>query len=216
VAQLSTLAVMRTPFIIVVISLLLTGCVPKPSNERYVVSRPELDAKTRDAILQHRVILGMFPDEAAAAAGQFAYAVKVDKARWGDSYDTWQVIYAQRAHPDDSEIELNFWTSTQFDTTNVVGFKVVFEHGRAVSITRIHNKEEDARLSQAAATRIAQEAAVKHGYRLKDYRKATANYALMRDGAWMAFFECKAPTPDKNFTVWIDDRTGEARVESRE
>jgi hypothetical protein len=144
-----------------------------------------------------------------------AYIILSLTGRYGPIADA-SLIYAQRAHPDDSEIELNFWTSTQFDTTNVVGFKVVFEHGRAVSITRIHNKEEDARLSQAAATRIAQEAAVKHGYRLKDYRKATANYALLRDGAWMAFFECKAPTPDKNFTVWIDDRTGEARVESRE
>jgi hypothetical protein len=207
---------MRTPFIIVVISLLLTGCVTKPSNERYVASRTDLDAKTRDAILQHRVILGMFPDEAAAAAGQFAYAVKVDKARWGDNYDTWQVIYAQRAHPDDSEIELNFWTRTQFDTPEPVGFKVVFEHGRAVSITRTPKKEESTRLGQAEATRIAQAAAVKNGYRLADYRKVTAYYALMRDGAWMAFFECKAPTPDKNFTVWIDDRTGEVRVEPRE
>jgi hypothetical protein len=209
------LAVMRTLIPIVVISLVVAGCI-KPDNERYVTGRPDIDQKTREAILQHRVILGMFPDEAAAAAGQFAYAVKVDKAWWGENYDTLQVIYAQRGHPDNSEIELNFWTSTQFDTTNVVGFKVVFEHGRAVSISRTHNKEEDARLSQAEATRIVQEAAVKHGYRLEAYRKATANYALMRDGAWMAFFECKAPIPDKDFTVWIDDRTGEARVESRE
>jgi hypothetical protein len=202
-----------TSILTVMLLLILSGCAGKPYNERYVTGRPDIDPKTREAILQHRVILGMFPDEAAAAAGQFAYAVKVDKARWGENYDTLQVIYSERVHPDNSEIELNFWTSTQFDTTNVVGFKVVFEHGRAVSITRTHNKEEDARLSQAEATRIAQEAAVKHGYRLKDYRKATANYALMRDGAWMAFFECKAPTPDKSFTVWIDDQSGEVRVE---
>ena len=68
-------------------------------------------------------------------------------------------------------------------------------------------------MSQAEATRIARETAMKHGYSLADYRKATAHYALMRDGAWMAFFECKAPIPSKNFAIWIDDLTGEARVE---
>src|SRR5277367_4297924 len=154
--------------------LILAGCVGKPDNERYVASRPDLDPKTREAILQHKVILGMFPDEAAAAAGQFSYAVKVDKARWGENYDTWQVIYSERAHPDDSEIELNFWTRTQFDTTNVVGFKVIFTNGRATSITRIPPTKKT-RLSQEEATRIAEESAVKHGYRLADYRKATAN-----------------------------------------
>jgi hypothetical protein len=61
--------------------------------------------------------------------------------------------------------------------------------------------------------RLDNAAAVKNGYRLDDYRKATANYALLRAGTWMAFFECNAPTPDKNFCVWIDDRTGDVRVE---
>jgi hypothetical protein len=211
-AYINKLGVMRSSFTIFLITLLLSGCDTKPPNERYVASRPELDAKTRQAILQHRVILGMFPDEAAAAAGQFTYGVKVDKARWGGSYDTMQVIYAQRSHPDDSEIELNFWTRTQFDTPEPAGFTVVFKHGRAVSVDRIPKKEEG-RLGQAEATRIAEAVAVKNGYRLADYRKATANYGFLKEGFWMAFFECNAATPDKNFSVWIDDRTGEVSVE---
>jgi len=206
---------MRTPVLILTASLALTGCITTPYNERYVAKRPELDPQTREAILQHRVILGMFPDEAIAAAGRFRSRVKADKTRWGEDWysQTQEIIYSQRSQPDDSYIDLVFWNRTQFDTPDPVGFKVVFEHGRAASITRIHRKEEDARLSQAEATRIAREAAVQHGYRLADYRKTTARYALMKDGFWMAFFEHKVRPFDKHFTIWIDDQSGEVRVE---
>src|SRR5271156_4161834 len=104
----------------------------------------------------------MFPDEAAAAAGQFAYAVKADKARWGTNSDPEQVIFSERAHPDNSEIELNFWTRTQFNTMSDAGFKVVFNHGKAVSITRLATKQAEARLTEEEATGIAEEAAKKH------------------------------------------------------
>jgi len=202
-----------SPALTVALLLLLSGC---SFNQRYVAGRRDLDPKTREAILQHRVILGMFPDEAIAAAGTFASAVKADKARWGEKYDSWQVIRSERAHPDDSYIDLVFWTRTQFDTPERVGFKVVFSHGRAVSITRLPPpKEDDARLTRAVATRIAEAAAEKHGYHLADYRKAKAYYeALGKEKTWSAFFESKAPIPDNHFTVWIDDRTGEAQVET--
>jgi hypothetical protein len=127
---------MRALPTIVVISLLMVGCSTIPFNERYVAGRPDLDPKTREAILQHRVILGMFPDEAIAAAGQYVSAVKPDKARWPEGSDPRQVIWYERTHPDDSYIDLVFWTRTQFDTPEPVGFKVVFGQGRASSITR--------------------------------------------------------------------------------
>ena len=107
------------PFLTVVLLLLLTGC--RSFSERYVARQSNLDPKTREAILQHRVILGMSPDEAiAATAGHrqpYAYAVS----------------------PDQSGIDINFWTRTQFDTTNLVGFKVVFTNGIAASIMRLPN-----------------------------------------------------------------------------
>jgi hypothetical protein len=203
-----------TPLLAITL-LALTGCTS--FSERYVASRRDLDQKTREAILQHKVILGMFPDEAIAATSRhrqpYVSAVKADPARWPEGSDTQQVIWYERMHPDNSKIQINFWTRTQFDTTNLVGFKVVFTNGRAASITRLPTKQNDARLSQAEATRIAHAAAVKHGYRLADYRKATAGYAFLRDGFWMAFFECKAPIPTNNFSVWIDDRTGDTQIE---
>ena len=201
-----------SPAVTVALLLLLSGC---SFNQRYVAGRRKLDPKTREAILEHRVILGMFPDEAIAAAGTFASMVKADKARWGENYDSWQVIRSERAHPDDSYIDLVFWTRAQFDTAEPVGFKVVFSHGRAVSITRLPTKEDDARLTQAVATRIAEETAEKHGYHLADYRRAKAHYEMLgKEKTWSAFFESKAPIPGNHFMVWIDDRSGEAQVET--
>jgi len=128
----------------VVSLLLLTSC--GSFNERYLAKRPDIDPKTREAILQHRVILGMFPDEAiAATAGHrqpYVSVVKADPARWPEGSDTQSVIWYERMHPDNSEIEINFWTRTQFETTNLVGFQVVFTKGRAASITPLPKWKE--------------------------------------------------------------------------
>jgi hypothetical protein len=204
----------RIPIFILAALLLSAGCA---YNKRYIAGRSDLDPKTREAILQHRVILGMYPDEALAAIapGQFASAVKADTNRWPEGTESSRVIYSQRAHPDDSYIDLVFWTRTQFDTPEPVGFKVVFSRGRAISITRTPIKNANARLSEKEAIRIAEEAAVKHGYRLADYIKLREpNYeGLGKKNTWSVFFECKAPTPARQFTVWIDDRTQEAHIE---
>jgi hypothetical protein len=98
---------------------MLSGCTSKPENEHYVAKHPDLDSTTREAILQHRVISGMSLDEAIAATADN------------------QQPYAYAVNPDHSVIDINFWTRTQFDTTNLVGFKVVFTNGRAASITRL-------------------------------------------------------------------------------
>ena len=198
------------------IALLLPASGCRSFSERYVAKRPDLDTKTREAILAHRVILGMFPDEAiAATAGHrqpYVSAVKADPTRWPEGAPSDQVLWYERAHPDDSKIQITFWTRTQFDTTNLVGFQVIFDHGRATSITRIPPPPQT-RLTQDEATRIAMQTAVKQGYRLKDYLKTTAHYGYLRKGQWMAFFESQAPTPSKNFSVWIDDQTGDTKIE---
>jgi hypothetical protein len=130
---------MRASLLSLVLLLLLIGC--SSFSERYVAKRPDLDPKTREAILQHRVVLGMFPDEAIAAADGHRQPstsrVRPDPARWPEGSDPEQVIWYQRIHPDNSEIDINFWTRTQFDTTNLAGFNVVFTNGRAASITRL-------------------------------------------------------------------------------
>ncbi len=201
----------------VVLLLLVTGC--RSYSERYVAKRPDLDLKTREAILEHRVILGMFPDEAiAATAGHrqpYVSVVKADPARWPEGSSNDQVIWYERAHPDDSKIQISFWTRTQFDTTNLVGFYVIFDHGRATSITRMPPPPET-HLTQEEATRIAIQTAVKHGYRLADYRKPDTFYDYYRKGEWKAVFECKAPTPRCNdFYVYVDDRTENTQIELR-
>lgn len=198
------------------VSLLLLATSCRSFSERYIAKRPDLDPKTHESILEHRVILGMYPDEAIAAASghrqPYVSVVKADPARWPEGTSNDQVIWFERTHPDDSEIQISFWTRTQFDTTNLVGFKVVFTHGRATSITRFAPPPQT-RLTQDQATRIAKEVAVKQGYHLKEYLKPTADYGYLRKGEWMAFFECKAPVPSRNFAVWINDQTGNTEVE---
>src|SRR5437773_10132051 len=74
-------------------------------------------------------------------------------------------------------------------------------------------KPDGARLSQAQAVRIAAEAATKHGYRLTDYKDPQAHYQFTRkDMTWSVFYDGRVPMPGHHFLVWVDDRTGEARV----
>lgn len=101
----------------------------------YLNARTDIAEEVREAILNGKVIIGMYPDEAHAAAGRFMYKVEGDP-KWGDNYFPPQVINSQRKNPDNSKIELTFWTKTQFDTKPHVSFTVFFERGKAARIER--------------------------------------------------------------------------------
>ncbi len=74
-------------------------------------------------------------------------------------------------------------------------------------------KSDGARLSKAEAIRIAQKEAAKRGYRLSRYEAPHARYEFTRkDKSWTIFYDGKVPKPGNHFLVWVDDRTGEARV----
>ncbi len=114
--------------------LLCIGC--RSYNQRYVAERSDLEPEVRQAILQKEIIIGMFPDEAWAAGGSFLCAVQADEKQRGTNLvfpD--KVILAQRLHPDSSRIEMTFHNRTQFGTTKPASFTVIFNQGRAVSIT---------------------------------------------------------------------------------
>lgn len=121
-----------------VAAVILASC----AAERYLAQRTDISPTVREAILQKRVILGMFPDEAHAAAGQFVYSVTPGKKRReiekrsGTFTDPLYVIFSQRTHPDSTHIEMTFRNSSQFKTSQLVSFTVTFRQGRAVSITR--------------------------------------------------------------------------------
>ena len=182
--------------------LLLTGC--SSFSERYVAKRPDLDPKTREAILQHRVILGMFPDEAiAATAGHrqpYALAVKPDPSRWPEGSDPEQVIWSERAHPDNSEIDINFWTRTQFDTTNLVGFKVVFTNGRAASITRLPQLMSG-EIDKNRAIEIACQTLSTNN---AGFRRGKSSFDVSRDGSnWSVTVWSEPKTPGGFCTIII-------------
>jgi hypothetical protein len=117
------------------VALLCTGC--RSYNQRYVAERSDLEPEVRQAILQKQIIVGMFPDEAWAAGGSFFCVVQTDEKQWGTNLvPPYRIILAQRSHPDSSKIEMTFRNRTQFGTCKPVPFTVIFNQGRAVSITR--------------------------------------------------------------------------------
>jgi len=101
----------------------------------YLEENIDLSKEIREAIQQGKVILGMNPEEAHAAAGQFVYSI-TPAPEHGTDYNPLYVIYKQKENPDDSTILMTFWTKAQFNTETEECFTVRFERGRAVSIER--------------------------------------------------------------------------------
>jgi hypothetical protein len=121
----------------------LGGCRRSTAEERahaakqYLATRPDLQSDFRSAIERGQVMLGMAPDEAAAAGGGCFSEVQQDPKVWPQSgTDPWRVLAAQRLHPDDSKITLSFRNTTQFGTNTPVPFSVVFVRGRAARVER--------------------------------------------------------------------------------
>lgn len=106
------------------------------ANE-YLSSRNDLSSEFREAIHRGQVLIGMSLEEASAAGGSNIFSIDRDRAVWTkEETDPWQIIAAQRLHPDDSKISLHFQNVTQFGTADRIQFSVVFARGRAVSIER--------------------------------------------------------------------------------
>jgi len=89
------------------------------------------------AIQKGLVVKGMSLEEASAAGGPHVFAIQRDRKVWpSEDTDPWQILAAQRQHPDNSKIRLLFQNKTQFSTSERVQFTVEFVRGRAVSIKR--------------------------------------------------------------------------------
>ncbi len=121
----------------------LGGCRRSPAEKRaleakqYLATRPDLQGDFRSAIERGQVMIGMAPDEAAAAGGGSFCEVQQDPKVWPQSgTDPWRVLAAQRLNPDDSKITLTFRNTTQFGTNTPVPFSVVFVRGRVARIER--------------------------------------------------------------------------------
>ena len=75
-----------------------------------------------------------------------------------------------------------------------------------------HTRPTGARLASSDAIRIAEQAAKRDGIILSDYKRPEASYR--QDGSWFVFFDGLGlfRTVGSHFAVFVDDRTGEARV----
>jgi hypothetical protein len=111
----------------------------RPVAQAGVIAHPEpLASEINRAIEEHKVIVGMTPQEAAqAAAAAYFYKVEADPERWPRGSDPRMVIARQTLEPDNSKITLTFSNKTQFDTAEPVPFRVEVRHGRVTEIVAL-------------------------------------------------------------------------------
>jgi hypothetical protein len=111
----------------------------RPVAQTGVIAHPEpIASEINRAIEEHKVIVGMTPQEAAqAAAAAYFYKVEADPERWPRGSDPRMVIARQTLEPDNSRITLTFSNKTQFDTAEPVPFRVEVRHGRVTEIVAL-------------------------------------------------------------------------------
>lgn len=90
----------------------------------------------REAIRTRKVELGMWPTEVLLAAGGGVYRVKADPKIWEKNSDPLKVMRAQSISPDESEIEIRFQNSWQFEGGIPTKFIVNFKHGVVTDIVK--------------------------------------------------------------------------------
>jgi len=136
----------------------IPGCTSQSSlQQKYLESRNDLTTETRNAIIEGKIIKGMYPDEAAAAGGAFMYMLQPDpKLGLGENvmvsvadlnyYFAFlknpnkkpdippDVIFRQCIFPDESKIRLVFHNKTQFNSIKPVSFSVYITNGQVFDI----------------------------------------------------------------------------------
>jgi hypothetical protein len=126
--------------------LLVCGCTSDEearirAAQAYLQGRGDVPEDVRLAILEGKVLPGMFPDEAQhAAGGGFVYEV------YGAPQGSFppDVIFSQRQRPDpDVAIRLRFRNRTQYGGDEDVPFSVTFLNGKAVAIQTLEEERDN-------------------------------------------------------------------------
>jgi hypothetical protein len=72
-------------------------------------------------------------------------------------------------------------------------------------------KPKGARLTAKEVIRIAKKEADRRGIDLRDFKEPQARYRLPAGNSWGVFFDGRDAAGGKNFLIFVDDRTEEAR-----
>ena len=122
------------------LAVCLTGCAPTNSvptehDKSYLSAHPKISKENRKAIEAGRVIKGMCPSEAIAAAGNpYFFEAQLD-SKWPSGTDPQVVIEVQCSNPDKSKISLYFENKTQLGKQSK--FKAIFQEGQAIEVTSL-------------------------------------------------------------------------------
>jgi hypothetical protein len=122
-----------------------TGPMSFDQRLQYVIKmlgeRPDLySEKYRQPIIKGQIQMGMSPHEARLAGGAFVFTVRADPSRWPANADSYNVMAAQSASPDDSEITMIFRNKTQYADEGEQSFRVIFRKGRVFEIEKIQKQ----------------------------------------------------------------------------
>ena len=91
----------------------------------------------QEKILAGEIVLGMTPYDAYLAAGEFAFKVIADAAKWAKNADPYKVMWAQSTNPDDSQIWMTFENDSQYLADEKQTFRVSFKNGKAIQIEKL-------------------------------------------------------------------------------
>ena len=82
-----------------------------------------------------------------------------------------------------------------------------------LSLTAASAVAHTPRLTHAQVLKIARSAGEKAGFNLREFREPRVEFEFTKkDYTWTVFFEWKTVPFGGDFLVWVDDRTGKARV----
>jgi hypothetical protein len=89
-----------------------------------------------------------------------------------------------------------------------------FEHGVSDEHPKTCPGEAAPRLTTPTVVNLARAELERAGYRLDDYETPVVYYNLLpiSNGTWTLFFHHRVPSPDNFIKIWVDDRTGTARL----
>ncbi|MFH2066496.1 MAG: hypothetical protein ABIK15_14955 [Pseudomonadota bacterium] len=124
------------PYLILLVIFSCASLNRQKEIDLYLTNNPDIPVEIKNAIKSQKIIIGMCPNEAVAAAGDpFFFVAKLDK-KWPKGTYPPSVIMIQCENPDSSIFTLTFSNTTQYDDKLNHNFSVKFVHGKATEIMK--------------------------------------------------------------------------------
>jgi hypothetical protein len=124
------------PYLILLVIFSCASINRQKEIDLYLTNNPDIPIEIKNAIISQKIIIGMCPKEAIAAAGDpFFFVAKLDK-KWPAGTYPPSVIMIQCEKPDSSIFTLTFSNETQYDDKKNHNFSIKFVQGKVTEIIK--------------------------------------------------------------------------------